>query len=355
MESASSSSSPGAGASSSSSFGAGASSSSSGAGASSSSSSTSVVTTTFLAIRHGETAWNVDGRLQGQLDIPLNSRGERQAHLAGAYLAAAAAAGAPSLPLGPFSVIYSSDLSRAKVTAESIGAALGLPVRLDVRLRETNLGAWQGTSWEDVTTLRAEEMRRWKADVDYAMPDGETLRDRFLRVACAVRDILLAHQGERVILVAHGGILDEVARLVLAKPFGAHTGLRKLNAAISVLACTRDVAGGAGLPNDGESFAALFTRERIDPRTAGAALGRLEVVEWGITAHLQALQGEDGKPLLDGRMDGNGKGQHQLAAGGAVTEPAGVADGGTAAAAAEGEREGGPPSHGADEEAAVSG
>lgn len=92
--------------------------------------------TTLFVIRHGETAWNVDGRLQGQLDIPLNDRGREQAAAAGEYIRAKYSAAGQ-----PLHAVYSSDLSRARETAEAIASACDLKVALDSRLRETNLGA----------------------------------------------------------------------------------------------------------------------------------------------------------------------------------------------------------------------
>jgi probable phosphoglycerate mutase len=263
-------------------------------------------TTTLFVIRHGETAWNVDGRLQGQLDIPLNERGREQAAAAAAYLSRLHGPASPA----PMHAAYSSDLSRAAETAAIIAAAVGVPVVADARLRETNLGVWQGMIWGDVEAGRGAEMRRWKGDVDFAMPDGECLRDRFHRVAAALHDIVRAHPGERVLVVAHGGILDEMGRLAGAVPFGAPTRLKKLNCAISILHFTRAEGGEAAAAAAWATPAAdLLRRDSVDPRTAGAAMGGAwAVAAWGVTEHLTTLAQADGKPLLDGRLEGTGAG-----------------------------------------------
>ena len=88
-----------------------------------------MLATRIIAIRHGETSWNVDTRIQGHLDIPLNDMGQWQAQRAGQALADE-----------PFSAIYSSDLQRALVTAQAIGQATGCPVQPDTGLRERFLG-----------------------------------------------------------------------------------------------------------------------------------------------------------------------------------------------------------------------
>ena len=96
--------------------------------------------TRILAIRHGETAWNVDTRLQGHLDIPLNEVGLRQSqHLAQALL-----------QRETIDAIYASDLSRAHTTAQAIAQALGLTVKIHPGLRERHFGAFQGRTYAEI-------------------------------------------------------------------------------------------------------------------------------------------------------------------------------------------------------------
>ncbi len=156
--------------------------------------------TVLLLVRHGETDWNADGRLQGQTDRPLNDFGRRQARelaekLAGEQLDA----------------VYASDLSRARETAETIGARLGLPVVLDPDLREKDWGTWEG--------LTAVERDR----VEFA---GESTREHAGRMLRALRRIAARHPGGHVLVVTHGGSMRRVqsAALGLALPVVENCG-----------------------------------------------------------------------------------------------------------------------------------
>ncbi len=141
--------------------------------------------TTLLLVRHAETDWNADGRLQGQTDRPLSDYGRRQAQQLAGELAA-----------GSFEAIYASDLSRARETAEIVGERLGLPVALDPDLREKDWGTWEG--------LTAVERDR----VDFVGESTEAHQKRMLR---ALRRISEHHPGERrVLVVTHGGSMRRV-------------------------------------------------------------------------------------------------------------------------------------------------
>lgn len=147
----------------------------------------SLVTTLFL-IRHGETDWNAEGKLQGHSDRPLNEFGRRQASELAKRLAGDGVA-----------AIYSSDLVRAKETAEIIGAQLGLDVTVDPDLREKNWGSWEGlTSAERLT-------------VEFA---GETTEDHRERTLQAIARIVERHPGERVVVVTHGGSVRRIQAAV---------------------------------------------------------------------------------------------------------------------------------------------
>ena|SRR5579872_6136454 len=139
---------------------------------------------TLLLVRHGETDWNAEGRLQGHTDRPLNEYGRRQAH-----------ALAERLADDDIEAIYASDLSRARETAEILGARLGLPVVLDPGLRERNWGNWEG--------LTGPERDR----VEYA---GEPAAEHGERVLASVRAIADRHPGEKVVVITHGGSLRRV-------------------------------------------------------------------------------------------------------------------------------------------------
>lgn len=156
--------------------------------------------TRILAIRHGETAWNVDTRIQGQLDIPLNDTGRWQATRVAEALADSG---------DDVSVIYSSDLSRAAATAEAISQRLGLPVTHDAGLRERQFGLFQGRTVAEVEAIHPELVKRWKSREPDFEPDGaESLRTFYQRCVDTATRLADAHPGETVVLVAHGGVLD---------------------------------------------------------------------------------------------------------------------------------------------------
>lgn len=138
----------------------------------------------MLLARHGETDWNRDRRYQGHADEPLNAIGRAQAE----RLAA-------SLRAEQLTAVYTSDLRRAAETAEIVASALGLPVAADPRLREIDVGSWQGRS---------------HAEIDGLTWDGETTDDHRARTVAALLEIAAAHPSERVLVVAHGGTLRRV-------------------------------------------------------------------------------------------------------------------------------------------------
>jgi broad specificity phosphatase PhoE len=140
--------------------------------------------TTLLLVRHGETDWNAEGRLQGHTDRPLNDHGRRQAKDLADRLADEGA-----------DAIYASDLSRARETAEIVGTRLGLPVVIDADLREKDWGSWEGLTGDE------------RAHVEQVGESTEAHRDRVMR---AVRRIVERHPGQRVVVVTHGGSLRRV-------------------------------------------------------------------------------------------------------------------------------------------------
>ena len=159
--------------------------------------------TRILAIRHGETDWNLDNRIQGQLDIGLNATGRQQA----ARLARALGAGEPILAL------HASDLSRARDTAAAIGHAVGRPVSLHAGLRERDFGDFQGLRFTDIEARWPDAAQRWRRrEPDWAPPGGESLRSMRDRVLATVEALGAAHAGELIVLVAHGGVLDLLYR-----------------------------------------------------------------------------------------------------------------------------------------------
>jgi probable phosphoglycerate mutase len=170
--------------------------------------------TRISAIRHGETAWNVDTRLQGHLDIPLNEVGLRQAeHLAQTLV-----------QRETIDAIYASDLSRAHSTAQAIAQAMGQTVTVHAGLRERHFGAFQGRTYAQIETELPEHAWHWrKRTPDWAPPGGgESLTVLRERVIQTVEALAAAHAGQHIVMVAHGGVLDilyrAAARLDLQAP-----------------------------------------------------------------------------------------------------------------------------------------
>ncbi|HVL75508.1 MAG TPA: histidine phosphatase family protein [Noviherbaspirillum sp.] len=162
--------------------------------------------TEILIIRHGETAWNAVRRLQGHLDIPLSAEGERQA-----------AALAHALRDEPLDAIYSSDLRRARQTAEAVARARGMTIIVEPGLRERSFGGFEGLLYAEIGARYPAEFAAWKArEFDAGLPPGErageTLREFFERTVGAVRDILMRDRHRRVAMFTHGGVLECVHR-----------------------------------------------------------------------------------------------------------------------------------------------
>lgn len=186
-----------------------------------------IAPTTILLIRHGETAWNAERRLQGHLDIALNVEGERQAALLGAALAAE-----------PIDHIVSSDLQRARQTAEAIARARGAQVGIDPALRERCYGGFEGLLYSEIAARFPREFAAWQArDVDGELPpgtnQGESFRQFYDRVTGAIAAQAKAHPGKTIALVAHGGVLECAYRAALGLSLETPRDFKVLNASVN--------------------------------------------------------------------------------------------------------------------------
>lgn len=184
-----------------------------------------VQATRILAVRHGETTWNRDTRIQGHTDIDLNEHGRWQAaRLANALREDAVAA------------IYSSDLKRARDTAQAVADMHQLPVHAHIGLRERAFGRFEGHTWDELALRYPAETLAWRKRMpDFAPPGGETLVQLRERVVATVVELAQRHVGEQILLVAHGGVLDVLyraaTRLELQAPRTwqlANTGINRL-------------------------------------------------------------------------------------------------------------------------------
>ncbi len=158
--------------------------------------------TRIVAIRHGETDWNAGARLQGQIDIPLNELGRRQALRL-----------AEALRDEGLERVIASDLGRAAETARAFAAPLRLPLELDPGLRERAFGEFEGCTYDEIALRWPDAARRWRArDPGFAAAGGETLVGFHARGVAAVERIALAHAGRSIAIVTHGGVLDTLYR-----------------------------------------------------------------------------------------------------------------------------------------------
>ena len=162
--------------------------------------------TRVLAIRHGETAWNVDTRIQGKLDIGLNDNGRKQAERLGAALA-------KNHVQEPISAIYSSDLWRAYDTALSISKFTNVSIVSDEGLRERGFGVFEGKTFDEIAQLWPDQSKRWRQrDPDFCPEGGESLHQFTDRILKASQDLAARHAGQQIALVAHGGVMDVLYR-----------------------------------------------------------------------------------------------------------------------------------------------
>lgn len=176
-------------------------------------------------IRHGQSTWNREHRIQGQLDPPLSDQGRRQAELLGARLG-----------VHRFVAAYSSDLKRAAETAQLIAGFAGVPVQPLGGLREVFLGEWEGLTSEEIAERYPEAWSRWVEEPDWdVVPGGEGAALFEARVAAALDDIFNRHAHGDVLVVTHGGVIQIALHRVVGRPSRGLFPFKIQNASISVL------------------------------------------------------------------------------------------------------------------------
>ena len=187
--------------------------------------------TKLCLIRHGETAWNVEKRLQGHTDIPLNAKGARQARQMAKAL--------QDIQL-TFDVLYTSDLKRAADTANAVVELFGVKAQVDSDLRERHFGALQGLSITEAPTLRPDI---WQAhitrDLEHDLEGGESIQQFSLRVQNALDKIQERHTGKTVLIVSHGGALDMMYRIASKQSLSAEKVASVPNASLNWIAHTK--------------------------------------------------------------------------------------------------------------------
>lgn len=184
--------------------------------------------TQLLLVRHGETAWNAEGRVQGQTDIPLNPTGLAQARAVAAVLGSE-----------KFDTIYSSDLTRVRQTAEPTAKALGMTVNIDAALRERHYGMFETLTYAEVKVKHPEEYARFRdKELDYGFRTGETLRAFNERCLSCIDRIVHKHAGQRVLVFTHGGVLEMVYRHAKGTGLASARDFEIPNAALNMVEVT---------------------------------------------------------------------------------------------------------------------
>ena len=212
--------------------------------------------TDILIIRHGQTAWNTQKRLQGHSDIPLNENGRLQAVTL-----------AEILRDEPLDAIFSSDLQRAYQTAYEIAKIHNLPVHQDRSFRERCYGICEGMKDGEIREAYPESYKAWyAADPDHFFPDGErkteSPRQFHHRAVTAIREAATRYPGKKIAIVTHFGVIETAYRTAQNIPLGTHCRMPVLNTSINRFRWTG---------------------------------GTLELLQWGEASHLE----EGRKPPVD--------------------------------------------------------
>jgi 2,3-bisphosphoglycerate-dependent phosphoglycerate mutase len=184
--------------------------------------------TRLVILRHGQTAWNAEQRIQGQLDVPLNSLGEWQALRV-----------AEGLAHEEFDALHSSDLLRTQQTVAPLALRCGLPVVLDTGLRERGFGSFEGQTYAEIEARWPEHVQRWRQrDVHYQPGGGEDLLSFNERCVSTVLKLAAAHVGQSIVIVTHGGVLDCIYRAAVGLALTAPRSWQIDNAVINRLLWT---------------------------------------------------------------------------------------------------------------------
>jgi len=187
--------------------------------------------TVFYVLRHGETEWNLQGRIQGHLDSPLTQLGEKQARAVGEAFAGCGA-----------SMILCSDLARAVRTAEIIAGFVHAPVASDHRLRERNLGVMEGLTMKEFSRQFSEDYAQFSSgNPEASVTGGESIRERYDRSIGCFDDIARHHKGKEIIVVTHGGVLDSVFRHSVGLPLTQKRRFTLYNGSINTIEISNGV------------------------------------------------------------------------------------------------------------------
>ncbi len=181
-------------------------------------------------IRHGETSWNAEGRVQGQTDVPLSTVGRAQARAVAALIVGR-----------HFDVLYSSDLQRVMQTAQPAAQALGLVIQVEPMLRERHYGMFETLTYAEAKIRHPEEYARFKAhDPEFNFRCGECLRVFFERSVRCLTGIAARHASEEVLVFTHGGVLDMAYRHAMRLGLASKRDFEIPNAALNQIEIVGD-------------------------------------------------------------------------------------------------------------------
>lgn len=213
--------------------------------------------TRIVLLRHGQTAWNANKRIQGQLDIPLDDTGLWQAERL-----------AQALEGEGIEVLYCSDLQRARQTAAPLAARTGLVAHTDPALRERGFGRFEGQTYDDIETQWPDDAQRWRRrELDFAPGGGESLTVFYERAVKALQTLAARHTGQTLAVVAHGGVLDCIYRAAVRVDLQAPRSWQLANATINRLLWTPEGFSLVGW-NDAGHLEGMGALEEIDARPA---------------------------------------------------------------------------------------
>lgn len=183
--------------------------------------------TRLFLVRHGQSTWNAEGRIQGWADPPLDETGHEQARRLAVRLAAEEHG---------ISALYSSPLLRARQTAEAVGLALELAVQTDDRLKENDVGLLAGLTGDEIERQFPEWIAARRASLEWVPPPGGEDRDAFAKRAVAVMcDIVTHHLDQTVAVVSHGGTLGVYLAHLLEMPIHRSLPFQFDNTSLSVV------------------------------------------------------------------------------------------------------------------------
>lgn len=182
----------------------------------------------IMLVRHGETYWNASGKIQGRSDIELSPTGIEQAKILAEFC-----------PFEKVDAVYSSDLKRAKMTAEILAEKFGLSVQLVPELREVSFGDWEGNNFDNLQKTEPENVEKFfKRPDDLKIPNGETFAELQARAMVGLKKIIAAHandENSQIIIGAHGAINRAILCAILDIPLRKIWAISQFNTAVNIL------------------------------------------------------------------------------------------------------------------------